>query len=79
MMWRAGLSLFRVRLPEPGVRTAVSLAAAFNLLGMVLERVILRKLPGIPLWPLYVSGAVGLAILFPLLVGRLQGRPRLVS
>lgn len=74
---RAGLSVYRVRLPEKAVRAGTTAAALFNIFGMALELLILRHAAETPRWPELFSMAAGLAILFPLATGRLDGRPKL--
>lgn len=63
-------SLFHVRLTNTQALVGTIMAAAFNVLGMPIELIILRSLPSIPRWPLYTSIAFSAGLLTALLIGK---------
>jgi hypothetical protein len=61
---------YKVRLSEREAWTGSAIAALFNALGMLLEIVIVRKVPGISPTPALISAAIGFTLLALLLIGR---------
>ncbi len=64
------LRFYNVRLPEWDAWFAATIAALFNVLGMLLEVALIRTIPGISPRPAVISAFVGLILLLTLFIRR---------
>ena len=70
---------YRVRLSERDAWFGATLAALFNVLGMLLELALVRKTPGVSPRPAAISAMVGLALLMMLFIRRKAPSRKLAS